>query len=109
MVSRRIVISLVGHLGYLIKIYLFPNKNGNIYIRKCLLGSCYCKDKQGKPNSNEIMCATDTKLEQLDRCQDDESCIGPNSSVEAKLFSKRNFCSKGALKHFTINLFNFRF
>ena len=62
------------------------------------LGPCHCTDKQYRSNKNEIMCLTGTSLEQFHACQDDESCTGPISPHEAKLFSKSIFCTKGALK-----------
>ena len=72
-----------------------------------ILGPCHCKDKHGKADKNEIFCATGTTFEQLDRCQDDESCSGPKSLDEAVFFSKSEFCSKGTLKYFTVNQIDF--
>ena len=78
-----------------------------IFIYFLYLGPCYCKDKQGRQDDNEIMCVTDRNFEQVDRCKDDEGCIGPDSPDKAKLFSKTNFCSKGASCFLTNHLIKF--
>ena len=44
------------------------------------------------------MCITEEGFEQLDPCYEDDGCIGPKRPNDAQLFSKQNFCSKGAVK-----------
>ena len=68
---------------------------GNLQIKYDLLGPCYCKDKQGEPDKNDIMCIRDTVWERLDPCHYDQWCIGPNTRNKAQMFSEKNFCSEG--------------
>ena len=63
-----------------------------------LLGPCYCKDKQGHPDRNEILCIGKTNIEQLDPCNEKEWCVGPKAPDIARVFSRTDFCSEGELK-----------
>ena len=67
-------------------------------MKLCLLGPCYCRDKQGQPERNEIMCITKTNFVPLDLCNDNEWCVGPKSPDRAQIFSKTDFCSEGELE-----------
>lgn len=67
-------------------------------MKSYLLGACYCKDKQGEPDRNDIMCLTNMNFETVDFCLEDEWCIGPKTHDKAKLFSRENFCAKGGYK-----------
>ena len=68
----------------------------------CHLGPCFCEDKQGHPDRNEIICGTSSSFERMDPCSQDEGCIGPNTPDKAQLFSRTKFCSKGAFEVFAI-------
>ena len=63
---------------------------------KYIVKTCYCKNKNGGPEQNELICENDGYFNSSDTCGIGEWCTGPDKE-EYATNSRNLLCTKGVI------------
>ena len=59
-----------------------------------LASKCFCENKNGFPEKNNILCENNGHFKRHTECKSDEWCVGPTKVVDAT-YSIESLCVKG--------------